>query len=195
MTSPVPAPENPPARLYDLFSQDLPADSGDAAGGVRPFGVDELEAVWEDWCALSPVLADVLLVLAHTGLRWSEARALLVGDVDAAVESVWVARSAPEPGGGGTLPAEQARRVPLASRIRLAVEREAAGRDADELLFTTSQGDQLSRTAVLSRLRWSQTSRGRRLADLRHTAAALWLADGIDASTVRLWLGERRLAA
>lgn len=141
------------------------------------------------------MLADVLLVLAHTGLRWSEARALLVGDVDAAVESVWVARSAPEPGGGGTLPAEQARRVPLASRIRLAVEREAAGRDADELLFTTSQGDQLSRTAVLSRLRWSQTSRGRRLADLRHTAAALWLADGIDASTVRLWLGERRLAA
>lgn len=31
---------------------------------------------------------------------------------------------------------------------------------------------------------------GRRLHDLRHTAACLWLARGVDLSTVSAWLGH-----
>ncbi|MCW3157259.1 site-specific integrase [Micropruina sonneratiae] len=200
MISPVSTPSHPPARLYDRFRRPLPpravaATAPPPDGGMRPFTPDELEWAWEAWCAQSPVLADALLVLARTGLRWAELRALRVGDVDADVESALVARSAPEPEPAGPLSPDRVRRVPLAPRIRGAVAREVAGRDADELLFTTALGEQLNRTPVLSRVRWSQTARGRRLTDLRHTAASLWLAEGVDAATVRHWLGERRLAA
>jgi integrase len=55
-------------------------------------------------------------------------------------------------------------------------------------------------------LRWSEarelrvsdlievpTGRGRRLHDLRHTAACLWLASGVSISTVQAWLGHSSL--
>ncbi|HLR83416.1 MAG TPA: tyrosine-type recombinase/integrase, partial [Nocardioidaceae bacterium] len=35
---------------------------------------------------------------------------------------------------------------------------------------------------------------GRRLHDLRHTAACLWLSRGVDPSTVQAWLGHESIA-
>jgi integrase len=40
---------------------------------------------------------------------------------------------------------------------------------------------------------WPTTGRGRRLYDLRHTAARVWLAAGVPASTVQAWLGHSSL--
>lgn len=40
--------------------------------------------------------------------------------------------------------------------------------------------------------RWQAT--GRRIHDLRHTAACLWLARGVDASTVQAWMGHASIA-
>ncbi|TXK17424.1 tyrosine-type recombinase/integrase [Homoserinibacter sp. GY 40078] len=37
---------------------------------------------------------------------------------------------------------------------------------------------------------WSKSCRGRRVHDLRHTAATLWLSNGIDVKTVQTWLGH-----
>lgn len=37
--------------------------------------------------------------------------------------------------------------------------------------------------------------RGRRIHDLRHTAACLWLARGVDVSTVQSWMGHASIAA
>ena len=39
-------------------------------------------------------------------------------------------------------------------------------------------------------MHWTETSRGRRPYDLRHTAATAWLAAGIDVKTVQAWLGH-----
>lgn len=169
-----------PTRPPDAGASVIPAT-------VHPFTADELEAAWTNWSTYSPVLADVMLVLARTGLRWSEARALTVADADA--ETLGVEKSTGPDGRTRPLPARRVRGVPVATRIRPIIERLVAGRDGTELLLTTSLGEPLRRTSVLNRLDWPHTAHGRRLHDLRHTAAHLWLAEGADPAAVRAWLG------
>ncbi|MFE3997898.1 tyrosine-type recombinase/integrase [Nocardioides sp. YIM B13467] len=43
-------------------------------------------------------------------------------------------------------------------------------------------------------MKWEQTGQGRRLHDLRHTAACLWLARGVDVGTVKEWMGHESIA-
>ncbi len=164
-----------------------------APGSPRPFTAPELEAAWWEWSGYSPTLADVLLMLARTGLRWGEARVLTVADVQS--DCIVVDKAAAEGGPTRRLPVARVREVPLAPRVRPIVWRLAAGRDADELLLTTSLGAPLRRASVLRRLNWSQTGDGRGLHDLRDTAAYLWLTEGVAPSTVRAWMGPTRIAA
>ncbi|GCE75409.1 hypothetical protein CBZ_04650 [Cellulomonas biazotea] len=70
----------------------------------------------------------------------------------------------------------------------------AAGKGAADLLLTTSQGAQLHRSAVLRAVHWTTTGGGRRLHDLRHTAACLWLSRGVDPGTVQAWCGHESIA-
>lgn len=37
---------------------------------------------------------------------------------------------------------------------------------------------------------WNETAGGRRPHDLRHTAASLWIAAGVDIKTIASWLGH-----
>lgn len=113
--------------------------------------------------------------MSWTGLRWGEARALQVADfVEVPTPGLLVRRNQPEgierkrPKGG------RSRRVPLANRVLLIVRDLAHGKAAHELLLTTTRGAMLHRSAVLRTLDWEKTGRGRRLHDLRHTAACLW---------------------
>lgn len=158
----------------------------------HPFTSGELESAWTEWSGYSPLLADVLLLLGRTGLRWSEVRALTVADT--APEGLLVDKAAAEGRPWRPLPAGRARVVPLPPRVRPIVRRLAVGRDADEVLFTTALGAPLRRAAVLRRLHWERTGHGRSLDDLRHTAATLWLGEGIEPATVQGWLGVRRAA-
>ena len=48
--------------------------------------------------------------------------------------------------------------------------------------------------SILRTLHWSEVSQGRRLHDLRHTAACLWLARGVDPGTVQAWMGHESIA-
>ena len=41
---------------------------------------------------------------------------------------------------------------------------------------------------------WESAAIGRRLHDLRHTAACLWLTRGVDLSTVSAWLGHASIS-
>ena len=88
----------------------------------------------------------------------------------------------------------RSRRVPLANRVLPLVLAMAEGRDPDDLLFTTEGGAQLHRTSVLRAVSWRTTSHGRRIHDLRHTAACLWLARGVDPGTVQAWMGHESIA-
>src|SRR5699024_492672 len=136
-----------------------------------------LESAFGNWLAEDTQLAQVLLILGWTGLRWGEARAVQVGDLmEVPTPGLLVSRSAPEGVGTKATKGNRSRRVPLADRILPLVRQFAEGKASDALLLTTSRAARLHRTSVLRALNWERTGEGRRLHDLRHTAACLWLA-------------------
>lgn len=162
---------------------------------MRPFTEAELEDAYAVWKEKDARLADVLLVMGWTGLRWGEARALQVADfVEVPTPGVMVRRNQPEgierkrPKGG------RSRRVPLANRVLTIVRELARDKAPHELLLTTSSGAMLHRTAVLRALDWEKTGQGRRLHDLRHTAACLWITRRVDLATVQAWCGHESAA-
>ncbi len=162
---------------------------------MDPFTEAEVEAVHGQWAERSPHLADVLLVLAWTGLRWAEARSMRVEDVmQVPTPGLLVRRSQPEGQPVKATKGRRARRVPLANRVLPIVLRFGEGKEPGELLFTTSGGARLHRTSVLRSVQWSTTGHGRRIHDLRHTAACLWLARGVDPGTVQAWMGHESIA-
>lgn len=162
---------------------------------ARPFTAAELHSAWAEWSQHDPRLAAVLLILARTGLRWSEARAVTVSDVRRCANTIVVNKSATEGTATRHFAPSLVRHVPVAAELRVSLRAMARGRGGDELLFTTERGCQLHRTAVLRRLDWQHTGRGRRLNDLRHTAARLWLDEGIPAATVQQWMGHTLMAS
>ena len=82
----------------------------------------------------------------------------------------------------------------MADRVLPLVRSMAAGREADAPLFVTSSGHRLHSTAFKRTLGWSTLAEGRRIHDLRHTAACLWLARGVDPGTVQAWMGHASIA-
>lgn len=175
---------------------------------MMPFTEDELEDVYVRWLAADAHLADVLLVLGWTGLRWAEARAITVADfMRVPSPRLQVRRSAPEGVGTKATKGRRSRRVPVADRVLPIIERMAAGKGANDLLLTTSRGARLHRSAVLRAVKWEPkqlpgsakddpatgTGLGRRIHDLRHTAACLWLTRRVDVGTVQAWMGHESI--
>ena len=67
------------------------------------------------------------------------------------------------------------RRVGVADRVLPLVRTLTVGRDPDDLLFVTSSGHKLYAGLFTRTLGWQDLAAGRRIHDLRHTAACLWL--------------------
>lgn len=162
---------------------------------MNPFTENELEEAYEDWRVRNPRLAEILLVLGWTGLRWGEARAMTVADfVEVPTPGLRVRRSRTEGHETKSTKGRRSRRVPLANRVLPLVRHMATGKKANDLLFTTDTGATLHRGAVTRTLAWEKTGQGRRLHDLRHTAACLWLTRRVDVGTVQAWMGHESIA-
>lgn len=159
---------------------------------MRPMPAPELAEVVAELAEASPGYADLVSVLAHTGLRWGEARATLVRDItEVPMPMLWVGRNQPE----GVAAAKatksgKARRVPLPEHLLPVIRRFAVNKGPDDLLFTRPGGGQLHRSMFVRQTGWSSVGRGRTLHDLRHTAACQWLMAGVPLGTVQAWLGH-----
>jgi integrase len=156
---------------------------------IFPFSKEQLEERYEVWHSLNPRSAEVARFLGLTGLRFSEARALRVKDVvfdD--YPAVFVRRAKPEGASEKGTKSGQMRRVPLAEALIPFIRCQMEGKASEDLLLPP-----LHKTRFKATLRWQDTSLGRTLHDLRHTAITLWLASGIDLSTVRSWAGHSSL--
>ncbi len=105
-----------------------------------------------------------------------------------------VSRAAPEGVETKVTKSGKCRRMPVANRVLPLVEDCAVGKGPDDLLFTTTTGHQLHASAVKRTVHWSSVAAGRRIHDLRHTVACLWLAKGVDPVTVQAWLGHASIA-
>lgn len=163
---------------------------------MLPFTEEELEVAWSRWSERNRRLADIMLLLGWTGLRWGEMRVLRVGDVmQVPTPGLLVSRSNPEGVGVKSTKGRRSRLVPLADRVLDIIADLSQGKSPTGLLCTTDQGTPLHRSAVVRSLDWGNTAGGgRRIHDLRHTAACLWLARGVDPGTVQAWLGHESIA-
>jgi integrase len=85
----------------------------------------------------------LILLLAYTGLRWGEATALCVCDIDFGRRRVDVRRAFSDVGGRvilGTPKSHQSRAVPLPRFLADEMAAAAAGKHADQLVFTMPEG-------------------------------------------------------
>ena len=162
---------------------------------IRPFAEDELESFHASCTARDSRLADVLMIAAWTGLRWSELREARVRDfVRVPMPVLLVSRAAPKGVEAKVTKSGKTRRVPVADRVLPLLQACTEGKGPDDLLLASRTGHRLHASAVMRSVCWSTVAMSRRIHDLRHTAACLWLAKGVDPVTVQAWLGHASIA-
>jgi integrase len=160
---------------------------------IWPFSLTELNALHTDLTEkFGAEHADILLVLGHTGLRWGELSALRVRDVQLVPRmAILVSRSHTD---GHpvrtTTKSGKVRTVPVVDAIAGIMRVHVSGRQPDDPLFASQTGSLRLLANFKRSVRWDVESRGRRIHDLRHTAATLWLQNGVDLKTAQAWLGH-----
>jgi integrase len=170
-----------------------PRGSGEHDGAeVFPFDVTGLREVVTELQARSPRQGQLALIMGLTGLRWGEMTALRVRDLIAVPRpTLRVSRSAPD----GHEPRNRtkggkARSIPLMDELIPIVASWADSKQPDDLLFTSDSGTRLHESNWRRAVGWRESCRGRRVHDLRHSAATIWIRSGVDPKTVQTWLGH-----
>lgn len=162
---------------------------------MRPFTEAEVEETAASIAERNLRLSEVVLVAAWTGLRWGELRELRVADfAEVPVPVLVVQRSCTEGQPVKGTKSGRSRRVPVADRVLPLIRTMVQGKGPTDLLVTTDRGAQLHASAFKRTSQWATNGRGRRLHDLRHTAACLWLSRGVDLTTVQAWMGHADIA-
>lgn len=162
---------------------------------IHPFTPDEVRALADDIAAHDFYLAEVVLILFWTGLRWGEARALTVADYargDAPV--LRVRRSQPEGSAVKVTKSGKGRAVPLYEEAIPLLEGATYGKQPSDLLLTTSRAAQLHRTAFTRSTAWREHAQGRRIHDLRHSAICWWLSSGLPLRVVKAMAGHASIS-
>lgn len=152
------------------------------------------------------IAASVYLLLALTGLRWSEARCLTVADFQrhGLVPRLIVSKAQPEGQPLKVTKSGRDRVVPIEPAALPILERFAAGKRPGDLLLTSATGSQLHRSPFVRSAglvvevdearHVRAVAGGRRIHDLRHTAAVRWLTAGVPLHTVKEWLGHSSIS-
>ena len=162
---------------------------------MRPFSEGELTNLLAKLNRIDPFYSDVVCVFALAGLRWGEARALRVGDiVEVPLAGIRVERSQSEGYSEKAPKSGKARFVPIIDQARPALARLIGGKKPADYVFSRDGSAQLWAGRFRQDTNWAQLTGGRRLHDLRHTAACLWLSWGADLATVSGWLGHSSIS-
>jgi len=144
-------------------------------------------------------LRTLILVLGYCGLRFGEAAALRVADVDLDARRIWVRRSVTHVTKTGLVEGptknHSSRAVPVADFIARMLKTEIDGRAHDELVFPSRRDGFLP----LGEARWAfdkatavvDGCSGVRLHDLRHTCASLAIRSGANVKVVQRLLGHK----
>ena len=142
---------------------------------------------------------DVVLILAYTGLRWSELVGLRVLDVDLANRRLYVRRSAPEVEGkiivGPPKTKAGTRTVPLPQIVVDALAARIEGRALDAPAVASPNGTMLRSNNWRRHTHWKKTLErlkleGLTIHGLRHTYASLACSSGADLHYVQKTMGH-----
>jgi integrase len=145
-------------------------------------------------------------MLAGTGLRWSEATALQVHDLDLDVRQAVDVRRAWKRRGStfilGSPKTNRSRRsLGLSHELVLALAPLTAGRDPGEFLFTTTQGHVVRHNNFFNRVwkpavidaRHAGLPKAPRIHDLRHTHASWLIAEKVSLPAIQRRLGHESI--
>jgi integrase len=146
----------------------------------------------------------LILTLAYTGIRWGEAVALTVDDVDPVRHRLNIHRTATEVEGAihvGAPKSWQARSVPYPEFLVPRFEALATAGQGDALLFPSSTGGFLPRPDTASRRQswWNKALSEAQLDHLtphalKHTAASLAVSAGANVKALQRMLGHKSAA-
>lgn len=169
----------------------MPRGEGREVEDIGTFTEAELAVTLARQRELYPRMAEVTEFLSLTGLRWSELRAIRVGDlVMVPFPQLRVDKAHSDNYHEKGTKTGRARLVPLAAgALEIAVPR-CEGRAVDEYLFTGVRGAQLRGNLFQRLVSFATTAPGRTVHDLRHYAASRWLRAGIPVHQVARWLGH-----
>jgi integrase len=145
--------------------------------------------------------ADLIKVMAFGGMRWGELAGLRVGHrVSVPGPGLRLQKQITTGGVDGgahedTLKGHRARTIPLIPDLVPIVDAWAAGKKADDFLFSAPRGGHLHENNWKRSIGWSGALRsigrsGFRVHDLRHTCASIWLGAGADPKVVQRILGH-----
>ena len=167
--------------------------------GRRYLTATELRAV-ADACQTDERRALVLL-LGFLGLRWGEAIALTVADVDFLRKRITISRNAVQVGQRvhvGTPKTGEARSVPLPQFLGDELARLCEGRERGDLLFPGVDGAHLRQPVAAGKGSWLEGACSRagiaRVTphDLRHTAASIAVGAGANPLALQRMLGHAK---
>lgn len=140
-------------------------------------------------------------VLAYTGMRWGEATAVRVRRVDLMRRRIEVVHTAVELEGEmsyGTPKTHQRRTVPIPRSLVDELAKHMAGKDLNDLVFSTSRGEVMRNHNFRSRVFMPAGEAigmpGLTPHDLRHTAASLAVQSGATVKAVQRMLGHASAA-
>lgn len=143
--------------------------------------------------------APLILTLGFCGLRWGEAIALQVQDVDVLRRRIHIRRNLSEVHGrmvDSTPKTNAVRWVPMPAPVFDAVEPLLEGRASSDLLFTTGRGNVIRHGNFVKNVLTDAASAigldGLKIHSLRHTAASIAVAAGGSVKDVQRMLGHAR---
>lgn len=152
----------------------------------------------------SGVYGPLILVLGLCGLRWGEATALTVRDVDFDRNRIHVSKSVTKVGKSfelGTPKSNKARDVPMFPPVATALREAVKGKRPTELIFTGEGGGYVAPQSLGENHRcWYRTAIEKSgvppltCHDLRHTAASIAVHSGANVKAVQRMLGHSSAA-
>lgn len=148
----------------------------------------------------------LVLLLGYVGLRWGEAAALTVGDIDFLRRRIVLHRNAVTVGGAmvvGTLKTGEARTVSVPGFVVDELARTCQGKGRDDLIWPSATGGYLAPPGTTSSWLSGAVRRCQKADDtfpritahaLRHTAASLAISAGANVKAVQRMLGHSSAA-
>ncbi|MBO1739808.1 tyrosine-type recombinase/integrase [Leifsonia sp. TF02-11] len=146
--------------------------------------------------------APIVATLAYTGLRWGEASALRVRDVDTRRRRLSVVENAVYVNGSivvGTPKTHERRSVPYPEFLSTPLAAACIGKAGDDLVFDDGYGGYQKTPTMTANSWWDRALAAAELPpmtihDLRHTAASLAVSAGANVKAVQRMLGHASAA-